>query len=186
MSKIVLAVAAAATALVFAAPATGGCWTTVDVAPPPGGTAAGDVWVAQLTVLQHGRNPLPDATQATPTVTIRNRATGEDATFPAKVTDARAGRYAARVVFPSAGTWSYEVYDDFTTADGEEVPCAHTHNLGTVEIGGAPRSSGGSPPDGSSFPVWPVLGGALALVAGAIAGLLARGRLGSRAAAPMS
>src|ERR671914_112659 len=51
-----------------------GCWATVTLAPPPAGTAAGDVWTARLTVLQHGRNPLPDAADARPTLTISNGA----------------------------------------------------------------------------------------------------------------
>jgi hypothetical protein len=186
MPKLLVAAAVAASALVFAAPAAAGCWATVGVAPPPEGTTAGDVWLANVTVLQHGRNPLPDARDATPTVTIRNRATGEEATFPARVRDAGRGIYVARIVFPSAGTWSYEVFDDFTSWGGQEAPCAQTHTLGAVAILGAPGSSGGSPPLKSSFPIWPVVGGALALLAAAIAVVLARGRLGSRAAAPTS
>jgi hypothetical protein len=184
MPKLLLAAAVAASALVFAAPASAGCWATVGVAPPPERTTAGNVWLANLTILQHDRNPLPDARSARPTVTIRNRATGEEATFVAKVSDARRGTYVARVVFPSAGTWSYEVFDDFTSWGGEEAPCAQTHTFGAVEILGTSRS--GAPPGGGSFPVWPVTGGALALLAGAIAVVLARGRLGSREAAPTS
>jgi hypothetical protein len=186
MPKVLLAAAVAASTLLFAAPATAGCWATVGVAPPPEGTTAGDVWLANVTVLQHGRNPLPDARNARPTVTIRNRATGEKATFPARVKDAGRGIYVARIVFPSAGTWSYEVFDDFTSWGGGEAPCAQTHTLGAVEILGTPGSSGGSPPGGGSFPVWPAVGGALALLAGAIAVVLARGRLASRTAAPTS
>ena len=186
MPKLVFAAAVAASALVFAAPAAAGCWATVGVAPPPDGTTAGDVWLANVTVLQHGRNPLPDAQDATPTVAIRNRATGEKATFPAKVRDAGRGIYVARIVFPSAGTWSYEVFDDFTSWGGQEAPCAETHTFGAVEILGTPGSGGGSAPGGSSFPVWPAVGGALALLAAAIAVVLARGRLGSRATAPTS
>jgi hypothetical protein len=48
-------------ALAFAAPASAGCWATAGLAPPSEGTAAGQVWTARITVLQHGRNPLPDA-----------------------------------------------------------------------------------------------------------------------------
>jgi hypothetical protein len=185
MSKLLLAAAAvAASALFFTAPATAGCLATVGLAPPPKGTSAGDVWLANLTILQHGRNPLPDARNARPTVTIHNRATGEEATFVARVSDASRGTYVARVVFPSGGTWSYEVFDDFTSWGGEKAPCAQTHTFAAVEIAGARGSGGGAPPRGSSFPVWPLIGGALALVAGALALVLARGRLGSREAAP--
>ena len=184
MPKVLLAAAVAASALFFVAPATAGCMATVGVTPPPEGTSAGDVWLANLTILQHGRNPLPDARNARPTVTVRNRATGEEATFAARVRDASRGTYVARVVFPSSGTWSYEVFDDFTSWGGEKAPCARTHTFGAVEIAGAPGSGAGVPPGGGSFPVWPVTGGALALLAGAIAVVLARGRLRSREAAP--
>lgn len=186
MPKLLLATAVVASALFFAAPATAGCLATVGVAPPPERTTAGDVWLANLTILQHGRSPLPDARNARPTVTIRNRATGEEATFVAKVSDARRGTYVARVVFPSAGTWSYEVFDDFTSWGGEEAPCAQTHTFRAVEILGTSGSGAGAPPGGGSFPVWPVAGGALVLLAGAIAVVLGRGRLGSREAAPTS
>ena len=184
MPKLLLAAAVAASALVIAAPASAGCWATVGVTPPPEGTTAGQVWAANLTILQHGRNPLPDARSARPTVTIRNGATGEEASFAARVSDARRGTYVARVVFPSGGTWSYEVFDDFTSWGGEKAPCAQTHTFGAVEISGTPGSGGGAPPSGASFPVWPVVGGALALAAGALALVLARGRLGAREAAP--
>ena len=69
--------------LVYAAPAAAGCWATVQLAPPPAGTKASKTWTAQITVLQHGRNPLPDASDARPNVTITNAA-GDKKRFTAK------------------------------------------------------------------------------------------------------
>jgi YtkA-like protein len=171
MRKLLLA-GAFLGALVFTAPASAGCWATVGLAPPPGTVGAGDVWTAQLTVLQHGVNPLPDAAKARPTVTIVNAATGQRRTFAAKATDPAAGTYAARVVFPSAGTWRYEVFDGFTSWGNEPAPCAQTHTFASVDIGG-PGSGGptASPPgavtasEGSTFPIWPLAGGLGALLA---------------------
>ena len=49
-------------------------------------------------------------------------------TFKARPTS-RVGVYRARVVFPGAGTWRYEVYDAFTEYGG-----ARTHRFKPVEI----------------------------------------------------
>lgn len=139
-----------AAALLPAAASAGG-WATAGVSPPPdGGLGAGDTWNAEITVRQHGVTPL---TGVEPTLTIRNDG-GKALTFPAKPTG-KPGVYVAKVKFPSAGEWRYEVYDGFGTYGG-----AKTHTFGAITVGG----EGG----GSSFPVLPSLGGAaLALLAGA-------------------
>jgi hypothetical protein len=187
-------------ALMSAAPASAGCWATVGLTPPPSGTSAGDVWKARITVLQHDLNPLPDARDASPKVTIVNSASGEKQTFVAKATDPAAGRYLARVVFPSAGSWNYKVFDDFTTANGAPAPCAQTHSFASVEIGGpgaagggsgeaseatAPSSSNAAATDGGAFPLWAILGGLGAVLLAAIAGrsFLRRHGRGTHAAA---
>ncbi len=180
-----------AAALAFPGAASAGCWATVGLAPPPKGTAPGEVWVARVTVLQHGRHPLPDAKTARPTVTIRNAATGEKATFPASPTD-RLGVYRARVVFPSRGTWTYEVFDGFTTADGQKVPCARTHTFAPVTITGSPSVGGtdrtaaaepGTAPS-DSFPVWPLVGAVALALAVAGAALALGYRPGIRSSRP--
>jgi hypothetical protein len=168
-------------ALTFAAPASAGCWATAGLAPPPAGTASGEVWTAQITVLQHGRNPLPDARDATPTITIVNGDTGARKTFTAKPTDPSGGRYEAQVVFPSAGTWRYEVFDGFTSWDGRPAPCARTHTFASVKIGGPGAASSS---DSGNFPVWPVAGGLGALLAASIVLVWFARRHGSRATAP--
>jgi hypothetical protein len=160
-----------------------GCWATVTLAPPPAGTAAGDVWTARMTVLQHGRNPLPDAADARPTLTIRNGATDEQRTFRAQPTETP-GVYEAEVVFPSDGAWRYEVFDDFTSWNGEAAPCARTHELASAQIGAGSRTSGSAGPGGDGgggMPLWPVLGGSVAALGGlAGAGCLIRRRRGER------
>jgi len=49
-------------------------------------------------------------------------------TFRARPTS-RSGVYRAKIVFPSAGTWRYEVFDAFTEYGG-----ARTHTFRAVRI----------------------------------------------------
>jgi hypothetical protein len=163
-------------ALVQAGAASAGCMATVGLAPPPAGIAPGTAWTAELTVLQHGVRALPDAETARPTLTIVNTETGAQRTFVARGTK-NPEVFVAEVVFPTAGSWRYEVYDDFTSEGGRPVPCAQTHTFAAVTIGGP--AGGGTPSgpkpaapvpaaasgDDASFPVWPVAGGALLLLA---------------------
>jgi hypothetical protein len=145
--------------LALAAPSSAfaGGWATAGLSPPDGGVGAGDTWNAEVNILQHGETPLSGVS---PTVTIRNATTGEAKTFAAKPTD-EAGVYVAKVVFPSEGKWSYEVYDGFSQYGG-----AKTHTFGAVDIG-----TGG----GSSLPFFAIIGvGALMLAAIALIYLLAR------------
>ncbi len=167
--------------LVVAAPASAGCWATVGVAPPPAGIGPGDTWTAELTVLQHGKSPLPDAADARPTVIIQNADTGERRTFKGKPTDPAAGVYVAEVVFPAGGSWTYAVDDGFNSWNGEPAPCSQTHTFAAVDVGGSGGSAAAAGPpagpgsasssDSSSFPAWPVGGG----IAGAVVAALALG-----------
>jgi hypothetical protein len=175
MSRILIA-AVLVGALVQAGAASAGCMATVGLAPPPAQIAPGTVWTAELTVLQHGLNALPNAKTARPTLTIVNTETGAQKTFVARATK-NPEVFVAEVVFPTAGSWRYEIYDDFSSEGGEPVPCAQTHTFAAVTIGGP--AGGGTPSgpkpaepvpaaasgDGASFPVWPVAGGALILLA---------------------
>ena len=131
-------IVAAAAGLVCASTALAGGWATVKLSSTPKGVAAGEPWVVDITVLQHG-NPKTPLCCLKPTVTIRQvvatRSTSANAqiakekrTFAAKPTS-RTGVYRARVVFPSAGTWRYEVYDAFTAYGG-----AQTHRFAPVKI----------------------------------------------------
>jgi len=181
--KRILIAALLVGALAQAGAASAGCNATVGLAPPPAGIAAGTTWTAELTVLQHGRNALPNAQTARPELTIVNTDTGQRKTFVARPTgDPEV--FAAQVVFPAAGSWRYEVFDDFTSDGTQAVPCAQTHTFAAVAVGGpaggaAPPSSGGD----AGFPVLPAVGGSLALLAAlALSVALVRRRRGEVAA----
>jgi len=196
MRRILIA-AIAAGALYQAGVASAGCMATVGLAAPPQGIAPGTTWSAEITVLQHGVQPLPNQKTAEPTLTIVNTETGAEQTFIARRTKDPAV-YVANVVFPAAGSWRYEVFDDFTSWGGEPAPCAQTHTFAAVDVGGpagggsqTPPSSGEPAPtpaqsvpsastgDDGSFPVWPVVGAVLAgLAAIATSMLLVRRRRG--------
>jgi hypothetical protein len=127
-------IAAAAIALVCAGTAVAGGWATVKLSSTPKGLTAGQPWVAEITVLQHGLATQP-LSGLKPTVMIRKAVVRSTAasggpwlTFRAQST-ARRGVYRARVVFPSAGTWRYAVYDGFTQYGG-----ARTHTFSPVRI----------------------------------------------------
>ncbi len=141
MRKALIVGGALVAALAVPASAAAGCWATVGLAPPPKGIGPGEVWKAELTVLQHGRTPL---SHAKPTVTVVNATTGERRTVAAKLANADRGRYTANVVFPSAGAWRYQVFDGFTTYAGEQVPCARTHTFASVNVGAPAAGRGGS------------------------------------------
>lgn len=137
MKKLLLVLAVAA---VSAPVASAGGWATVGLSSLPSDTAAGSTWSVDLTVLQHGRTPLEGIA---PVLTISN-GEGETRDFTGVATG-KAGVYRVDVVFPSSGTWSYKVWDDFS----------RTHTFKPVEI----QAPGGS------FPYLP-LGLALALALG--------------------
>jgi hypothetical protein len=162
MSRITL-FAATALAVALVAPTTSlaGGWATVGLSSLPDGAQPGEPWVVDLTVLQHGRTPLEGIE---PSVRIRQARGGTDKTFVAKPT-ARAGVYRARVVFPSAGRWTYAVDDDFS----------QVHELGSVRIGaGGERAPAVAAPD-SGGGVTLAGGLGIALGAGVFATLLTAG-----------
>jgi hypothetical protein len=100
----------AAVVLVLPGAAHAGGWATLELSSTPDGVRAGQEWVVDLKVLQHGRTPLEDAT---PSVTISRRGTDVSRKFAAHKTG-QAGVYRATVVFPNAGDWKYAVDDGFT------------------------------------------------------------------------
>jgi hypothetical protein len=128
-------IAAVAVAVVTATTALAGGWATVQLSSTPKGLAAGEPWVVDITVLQHG-NPKTPLCCLRPTVTIRKvagvRAGAASALqrliFKARPTG-RTGVYRARVVFPTSGIWRFSVYDGFTTYGG-----ARTHTYAPVRI----------------------------------------------------
>ena len=70
---------------------------------PQQGIKAGDTWLVQLRVVACVGAPM----SSVPTVAITNGA-GQRLTFRGQKATGT-GRYVARVVFPSAGEWSYSV-----------------------------------------------------------------------------
>jgi hypothetical protein len=128
-------IVAAAVALVCASTALAGGWATVKLSSTPKGVSAGEPWVVNITVLQHGLASQPLCCLE-PTVTIRKVAQARTTsarpvkalTFTARPTG-RIGVYRARVVFPSGGMWRYSVYDGFTAYGG-----ARTHTFAPVKI----------------------------------------------------
>jgi hypothetical protein len=143
-------------ALALPVAALGGGFATAGVGPPSDGLGAGDTWHAKITLLQHGITPLQGVS---PTITIRGP---ETRTFAARPTG-EPGIYAADVVFPTAGSYTYEIDDGFS----------QVHSFAAVRILG-PQAV----PGGDGFPGWliaPLAAAALAL-AGGVA--LARRRAG--------
>ncbi len=122
MKKLLLVLAIAAVAVPAA---SAGGWATVGLSSLPTGTPPGETWAVDMTVLQHGQTPLEGIA---PVLTIVN-GDGDARSFTGTPTG-KPGVYRADVVFPTAGTWSYQVWDDFS----------QTHTFKPVEIGAPGRS----------------------------------------------
>ena len=136
-------------ALALPAAALGGGFATAGLAPPADGIGPGDTWHAEIKLLQHGVTPLRGVQ---PSITIRGP---ETRTFAARPT-AEAGVYVADVVFPTAGTYRYEVDDGFS----------QVHTFAPVVVGGPVPA-----PGGDGFAAWkiaPLLAAAIAFAAGAV------------------
>lgn len=156
----------AAGALAVAGTASAGGWATAGVSPAPDNPTAGSTWEAKITILQHGRTPLEGVS---PTITLVGKG-GKQSTFPASPTD-EPGVYLAKVKFPAAGSWSYEVYDGFTQYGNPQ-----RHTFGAIEVGPA---SGGS---GVELPSLPLTAGVLLALGAAIALVLGMRRARPRPA----
>jgi hypothetical protein len=161
MRRLVIALALVAAAVVPAAAQAGG-WATVVLAPPPAGLEADETWTAQFSVLRHGVTPTDGAA---PSITIVGPSGTQ--TFKAQPTG-KTGAYVAQVVFPTAGSWRYEVSDGLTaTGYGH----SQTHTYSPVEI--VPGTGGG----GGGVPMWPFAIAAIVLVAAGVVALVRqRGR----------
>jgi YtkA-like len=169
---LLIAAAAALAALALPAASTAGGWATVGLETLPAGVGAGETWMAEATILQHGQTPLEGVK---PRVLIDDNQGGRRA-FAAAPTG-EPGVYRARVVFPQAGSWRVSVEDGFSL----------THSFGEFEIGaGGDTAAAGLPADdGAGVSVWAALG--LSLAAGCVAFVLVArlvGRNGSAARPP--
>jgi hypothetical protein len=128
MKRLLAAAAAAVAALAAAGAAQAGCMATVGLTPLPKGIAAGEPWIANVRVLQHGRTPMSDAR---PVVRIRSAAQGARLITVAARRTGVVGTYRARVVFPAAGRYAVAVYDGFPVKD-----CARVHTFNPVVVTG--------------------------------------------------
>jgi LPXTG-motif cell wall-anchored protein len=180
---LLLTTLAGAVSLAYAGVAAAGCAATVGLAPPPAGIEPGQTWTARITVLQHGVRPLPDHETARPTLTIVSAGNGARREFVARPTKDPAV-FEAAVVFPAAGSWRYEVFDGFTSYEGEPVPCAQTHTFAAVTVGAAPPAPPAREPapapaapvaaaTGEERPLWPFAVGVPLALAALSAGALA-------------
>src|SRR4051812_5114227 len=149
-------------ALALPPTASAGGFATVGLGSLPDGTAPGTPWHLTLTILQHGRTPLPNLR---PTVTVTSADGATARTFAARPgrTD---GVYTADVVFPTAGVWRYEVNDNFS----------QVHRFAPVAIGAGaaiapPPPSAGAAGSGGGGNVGAALGAAA--IAGVLTALLA-------------
>jgi hypothetical protein len=125
--------------------ASAGGWATVGLNSTPDGTAPGEPWRVNVEVLQHGQTPLAGVV---PKIRIRESG-GASRTFTARPTG-RTGIYTATVVFPTAGTWTYEVDDGFS----------QRHSFAPVEIAAATTTAAATADSDDGFP-WTALGAAL-------------------------
>ena len=151
----------------------------VELSSTPAGIGPGDPWTPVATVLLPGDRPVIGKS---PTLRI-TKTDAETKTFVSEPTG-ELGHYQFHVVFPSAGTWRYEVRDRVS---------GRTYVFPAVVITAPSRAPSPSTPapkptaapagGSDSFPLWPVLGGSLAALAAiAAAWRLARpGRLGPSA-----
>ena len=164
--RTLLLTLAAVGALAVAGTASAGGWATAGVSPPPDDPTAGSTWEAKITVLQHGQTPLVGIS---PTISLIGKG-GKRETFSTKPTD-EPGVYLAKVKFPAAGSWSYEVYDGFGEYGG-----AQTHTFGAISVGA------GSSGSGFDLPSLPITAGILLALGAAIALVLGMRRVRPRPA----
>jgi hypothetical protein len=170
---------ALALAALTAPAAHAGGFATAGLSSMPTGVGPGQPWKVELTVLQHGRTPMAGLE---PRIVIRS---GDTRREFAAVPAGKPGVYRAEVVFPAAGTWSYEVLDGFNN----DLP----HTFPAVRIGAgradtvpasAPASAPPAAPAGDDDRIaagWLWGAGAALLLAGVVVGLDRRRR---RPAAP--
>jgi hypothetical protein len=164
--RLVIALSTFVVVLVAAGAAEGGGWATVGLANTPDAIDAGEEWVADITVLRHGRTPTDGAR---PSVTIRERSGGRAETFRA-TPSGTVGGYEATVVFPAAGTWAIAV-DNGLAATGYGV--SETTTFGVVDVAAGSTGAG----DGADVPLLSVAAGALAVLAVGAAGVFGVRRL---------
>jgi hypothetical protein len=121
-------------ALAWPAAASAGGYATVGLQSLPTGVEPGKPWMAEFTVLAHGRTPFVDGR---PSVTVSRADGGVVGTYPARLVD-QEGLYRAAVVFPSRGRFEYVIDDGYS----------QRHTFPPVTIGG----DGGTEPAAAPAP----------------------------------
>jgi YtkA-like len=166
-------------ALLIAAPsAHAGGWATVGLSSTPACTPPGQPWDVDITILQHGRTPLEGVS---PTVHISSGDTAR--TFVAEPTD-KPGVYHARVVFPSAGSWRYEVHDGFVSDFAHTFPAVQIGDGCSSAVAVADTTQpvpAGAADDGGIAAGWLWGAGAALVLALAVLGLDRRRRVAAPA-----
>ena len=150
-------------ALLAAAPASAGGWATVELDSTPAGVVPGKPWNVDITVLQHGQTPLEGVT---PIVQIHSDGVTKE--FAALATDT-VGVYRARVVFPTAGRWTYDVLDGFMSVTPHTFPAVQI----SAPVAAAPVAASD---EGGVAAGWLWGAGAALLLALAVVGLDRRRR----------
>lgn len=147
----------------------------VELGSSPTGLGPGEPWDVTLQVFAD-----PDALvkAGPPTLTVRNSA-GSERQYQTKELPGEPGGYAATVVFPEEGTYTYTIVEHVTGRTYEYDPVV----IETPTVAPTAGGSGDSQPIAASasddgFPLWPVLGGSfgLALVAAGLTVFLRRHR----------
>ena len=169
--RYLIALAVLAVALVAPTSAPAGGWATVELEAVPAGIDAGETWTARFTVLRHAVTPTDGAK---PSVSIVDPESQEKTRFVAAPAG-ETGVYEAAVVFPTAGTWRFEIDNGLTaTGYGESA----TTTFDPVTIGAA---DGDGVPGGGGVSRLPLAGLglvlALALAAAVLLGVRQRRRL---------
>jgi hypothetical protein len=138
-------------ALAWPAAASAGGYATVGLQALPTHLEPGEPWMAEFTVLAHGRTPF---VEGRPSVTVSRADGGVVGTYPARLVN-QDGLYRAAVVFPSRGRFEYVIDDGYS----------QRHTFPPVTIGGDGTEPAAAPvpagEDGDPLPL------ALALAVGA-------------------
>jgi hypothetical protein len=138
--------------------ASAGGYATVGLQSLPTDLEAGEPWMAEFTVLAHGRTPFLDGK---PSVTVHGEDGSIVGTYPARLVS-KDGLYRAAVEFPSSGRFEYVIDDGYSQR--------HTFPPVTVGDGGgsepvaAPAANTAPAPGGDDEGSLPL---ALAVAAGA-------------------
>jgi hypothetical protein len=97
-------------ALACPATASAGGYATVGLQSLPGDVEPGEPWMAEFTVLAHGRTPFVDGK---PSVTVTRADGSVVGTYHARLVN-QDGLYRAAVVFPGRGRFEYVIDDGYS------------------------------------------------------------------------